>query len=256
MQSSTMALMAAKGEITPMPDAAIFADTQGEPKSVYDWLDYLITLLPYKVHVITYGNLMESELRVRRSSKSGKLYRRSGIPGFVRGHGMLRRQCTADYKVRPIIRYLRKLGEVPRGCKEVRLVQWIGISRDEAHRMKDAPHPWIENRWPLVDMNMTRADCLTWMKERGYPEPPRSACTFCPFHSDKEWVRLKREEPEEFQGAVELERKIHEAAKEDEVAWDLCYLHRKRIPLDQVVFKEEEKQPDLWGNECEGMCGV
>ena len=33
VQSSTMALMATYGEITPMPDAAIFADTQWEPKA-------------------------------------------------------------------------------------------------------------------------------------------------------------------------------------------------------------------------------
>lgn len=45
VQSSTMALMAAKGEITPMPDAAIFADTSAEPQAVYDWLDWLIKQL-------------------------------------------------------------------------------------------------------------------------------------------------------------------------------------------------------------------
>ena len=33
VQSSTMAMMAAAGEITPMPHAAIFADTQAEPAS-------------------------------------------------------------------------------------------------------------------------------------------------------------------------------------------------------------------------------
>ena len=41
VQSSVMALMAAKGEITPMPDCAIFADTGWEPKRVYEWLDWL-----------------------------------------------------------------------------------------------------------------------------------------------------------------------------------------------------------------------
>ncbi len=41
VQSSTMALMAAHGEIEPMPDAAIFADTQNEPQRVYEWLDWL-----------------------------------------------------------------------------------------------------------------------------------------------------------------------------------------------------------------------
>ena len=33
VQSSTMALMAAKGLITPMPDAAIFSDTGWEPNN-------------------------------------------------------------------------------------------------------------------------------------------------------------------------------------------------------------------------------
>ena len=34
VQSSTLALMAAAGEVTPMPTAAIFADTQAEPARV------------------------------------------------------------------------------------------------------------------------------------------------------------------------------------------------------------------------------
>ena len=40
VQSTCLALMAAKGEVTPMPDAAIFADTH-EPKEVYEHLDWL-----------------------------------------------------------------------------------------------------------------------------------------------------------------------------------------------------------------------
>lgn len=38
VQSTTMALMAAHGEIGPMPDCAIFADTGWEPRAVYDHL--------------------------------------------------------------------------------------------------------------------------------------------------------------------------------------------------------------------------
>ena len=42
VQSTTLALMAAHGEIGPMPDCAIFADTGWEPNAVYEhlaWLD-------------------------------------------------------------------------------------------------------------------------------------------------------------------------------------------------------------------------
>ena len=57
VQSSCLALMAAKGEITPMPDFAVFADTQAEPKQVEDWLEYLQCLLPFPVYVVTNGSL-------------------------------------------------------------------------------------------------------------------------------------------------------------------------------------------------------
>ena len=46
VQSSVMALMAAKGELTPMPEAAILTDTQWEPKDVYEHLDWLEKQLP------------------------------------------------------------------------------------------------------------------------------------------------------------------------------------------------------------------
>ena len=38
VQSTTLALMASHGEIGPMPDCAIFADTGWEPQAVYDHL--------------------------------------------------------------------------------------------------------------------------------------------------------------------------------------------------------------------------
>ena len=60
VQSSVMALMAAHGEITPMPDCAIFADTQAEPTRVYEWLSWLETQLPFPVHKVTKGSLRES----------------------------------------------------------------------------------------------------------------------------------------------------------------------------------------------------
>ena len=38
VQSSVMALMAARGELEPKVDGAIFADTGAEPDDVMDWL--------------------------------------------------------------------------------------------------------------------------------------------------------------------------------------------------------------------------
>jgi hypothetical protein len=259
VQSSTLALMAEVGEISPKPDAAIFADTQAEPKSVYRWLDWLESQLSFPVYRVTKGDLAEAGLELRTSKRSGKVYLNTLIPLFLAGEteGILWRKCTRDFKVDVILKKIKELYAGSLGT------QWIGISTDEAHRMKDSPVEWLENRYPLIDLGMSRADCLNWMKDQGYPEPPRSACYFCPYHSDREWVRLKTEEPEEFQKAVEWERRCQVAASENEVLRGIPYLHASRIPLEQVDFgrwrsqaKELKGQENMFGNECEGMCGV
>lgn len=185
VQSSAMALMAAKGELSPMPEAAVFADTQAEPESVYKWLDWLEAQLPFPVHRVGRENVVENALTVRRSKKTGNTYLQSCIPAFTANStgekGTLWRQCTSFWKIEPLQRWAAKF-------KAEGVVMWLGISTDEAHRMKDSQKKWISNRWPLIEAGLSRQDCLRWMQEHGYPEPPRSACVFCPYHSDLEMV--------------------------------------------------------------------
>ena len=261
VQSSTMALMAARGEITPMPDCAIFADTQAEPKHVYEWLDWLETQLPFPVYRVTAGSLRERELTIRVSKKSGKRYRSTAIPAFGRDStgkvGILSRKCTTDHKIRPIIKKLRELAEIKWGQKTVSVEQWIGISWDEMQRMKDARDPWTQHRWPLIQKGMTRLHCLEWMRDRQYPIPPRSACTFCPFHSNKEW-RGVRENAEEWRGVVLFEKEMQEAALRDESMLTVPYLHASGVPIDQADLSDPAKDQKTFDfmDECDGMCGV
>ncbi len=102
VQSSTMALMASKGLITPMPSAAIFADTQAEPRAVYDWLTVLETLLPFPVYRVTQGSLTDTIAAKRPHG----LFRRVDIPAFVSidgtPGGLINRSCTRDFKIIPI----------------------------------------------------------------------------------------------------------------------------------------------------------
>src|SRR3546814_5919853 len=92
-----MALMAAHGEIGPMPDCAIFADTQAEPRAVYEHLDWLENNIPFPVYRVTEGSL-ENQL-LYATKKNGR------PPAFVRNPdgtgGMLNRQCTGDFKIDP-----------------------------------------------------------------------------------------------------------------------------------------------------------
>lgn len=265
VQSSTMALMAAAGEITPMPKAAIFADTQAEPASVYRWLDWLEKQLPFPVHRVTAGSLTEHALSVKKNKKTGAEYYSNMIPAYTANadgsRGIVSRYCTFNHKIAPIEKEIRVIAGIKRGQKTVTVHQWIGISLDEVVRMKDSREPWKIHRWPLVEVGMRRGDCIRWMEIRGFPKPPRSACVYCPFHSNSEWRRLKLEEPEDFSLAVKFERdlqNVHKSISANGKPNGTPYLHNSCIPLDQVDFSTEEErgQLNMFNNECEGMCGV
>lgn len=257
VQSSAMALMAALGTLTPLPEAAIFADTGDEPKSVYVWLDWLEKQLPFPVYRVRHpsGNpLSVASLHVRKSA-GGKYYTKHSPPAFIvdaQGKtGILMRQCTQDFKLEVIRREIQRI----RNKRPV--IQWIGISLDEAHRMKPSRQAYITNTWPLIDQRLTRRQCLSWMEANGFPKPPRSACTFCPYHSNAEWQRLKTDEPEAFQSAVEYEIKLQNTMKQVTNVRGTPFLHRSAISLATVDFLDaHDGQQDLFGNECEGMCGV
>lgn len=258
VQSSTLALMIAAGEV-PMVDAAIFADTQAEDQEVYDWLAWLEKQLPFPVYRVTAGSLTDAALKMH-ATNDGRTYTRSLIPAFTRGgdgsQGKLMRTCTADFKVAPLIKMQRKIGQIRRGQKMPTVTVLIGISVDEAHRMKPSREPWAVHRWPLIDLRMTRADCLAWMTRRGYPTPPRSACVYCPFHSDAEWARLKERRPGAFSAACQFERELQRTKAATDNMRSVPYLHRSMKPLSEVIFDPMKNEPSLFGNECEGMCGV
>ena len=284
VQSTTLALMAAAGEITPMPDCAIFADTGEEPAAVYSHLSQLTERLPFPVHVVRawegYGKpsiksrLGDEILSATRGE--GKAGSHSRPPFFVSNadgsKGIIRRQCTGDYKIDVIQAKERELLGLKRGQRwpsAVSIVQWIGISTDEAARMKPVmqrrkvngemrpvPHPAIEGRWPLIDARMSRWDCMRWLEGHGFEVPPKSACTFCPFHADAEWRRINAD-PVAWARAVEIDRAIRHGLVAKSLEGSL-YLHASLKPLEDADLStaEERGQGNLFTNECEGMCGV
>lgn len=264
VQSSTMALMAAAGEITPMPAAAIFSDTHAEPPAVYSWLNTLEKLFPFPVYRVSAGSLREDQLKLT-TGKNGDRYVRNLVPAFVKNplggaEGMLLRKCTRDYKITPIRRKTRELWEA---AGRPKMIQWIGISTDEASRMKPSDVSYIEHRWPLLeDENlMSRKQCIAWLESRGFPVPSKSACSFCPYRSDGEWVEMKRNDPETFEDAARMEDQWNEilgSETGENRMVGAVRLHRSLLPLRVAEFRGDPsaRQQSMFQNECEGICGV
>lgn len=242
VQSSTLLLMACEGE--EQIDAAIFADTQWEPAAVYEWLTVLegqAQAAGIPVYRVTAGNIREDSL-----SREG---RKASIPAHLintqGGSGMLRRQCTQEYKVRPIQRKLRELGASAR--KPVELV--IGISLDEYQRMRSSAVRYVRHVYPLVDRRLTRGDCVIWLGQHGYPNPAKSACIGCPFHRNAEWRDLRDNRPNEWADAVAFDAAIRSLPRIE----GSVFLHSQRVPLPMADLRSEQDrgQMDLFDG-----CGV
>lgn len=264
-QSTAMIICSALGlHGVPKADCAIFADTGDEVKDTYahfknleKWLDRRIL-----IHTVKQGNLGEELTGQKARAKRGFIV---SIPAFTQGGngangGMLRRQCTSEYKITPIQRKVRELlgfkkGERIAGKKMARAM--IGISVDEAQRMKDSRDSWCVNTYPLVDARINTEDCKKICKEHLGYVPIKSACRFCPYHDNQYWRWLKNERPEEFQKASEVDEGIRDLSKAG--VERPVYIHRSCKPLRDVDFEGMDKHQkffDGFGNDCEGMCGV
>ncbi len=253
VQSSTMALMSKHGEIEA-PDCAIFADTGCEPQGVYAWIDFLKKILPFPVVCVQKGKGLKNALIDSFTQK-----RFASVPFFTespKGVGKLRRQCTREYKIEPITKKIRGLlGLKPGERSKTTITQYIGISTDEAARMKPARERWINTDWPLIDMDMSRNDCINWLQKANYPIPGKSSCTFCPYHNDLLWRDMKLYDPDSWSEAVHIDRLIRNGIRGTK---QKLYLHRSLKPLEEVDFRtlEDMGQLNFFTEECEGICGI
>ena len=256
VQSSVMALMAKHGELGPMPDGAIFSDTGAEPDDVYDWLDWLEDELPFPVYRVMEKRGLTKALE--EAVSDGK--RVASPPLFsmgADGASPIKRVCTSDFKIKPVKKKCRELVGAKPGqrIKDHHIYLWMGISLDEVSRMRECMDSWMTHTFPLIEKRMRRGDCLEWMKRNDYPEPPRSACVYCPYHSNHEWRRLKDYDQNGWDEALRIDKLVRNGLPGSTA--DELYLHRECKPLEEVDLSTDEDRGQLtFLDECEGMCGV
>lgn len=252
VQSSTLLLLACQRRL-PTFDAAIFADTGWEPAAVYRHLErltHLATDAGIEVVRVHKGHIRRDALSSSHRFASMPLYTLS--PDGRRG--MARRQCTSEYKIKPIkAEVRRRLGyphpaRVPAG---VVAEMNIGISVDEVGRARDADVRYMRNAFPLLDLGWRRADCVAFLTAHGWGDTPRSACLGCPYHDDDFWLRLKTDSPAEWADAVAFDAAIrHGSARATAGGHPLrgsFYLHPSRVPLDEVVLRPRTRAADRPG---------
>lgn len=222
----------------PTPDLAIMADTGRERSATWRYLEQHAAPL-----------MEELGITFRAASHdlaSDDLYASNGdllMPVFTTT-GKMRTFCSDRWKKQVVRRALRQLGYGP----DKPIVEWLGMSLDEIHRMRQSDVQWIETRYPLVfDVPLRRIECQTIIERAGLPLPSKSACWGCPHLQDDEWLEIKEHDPSDFAKAIELDNELRENDDRGGV-----WLHKSRQPLGEVDFVPSNQDAPLL--ECAASC--
>lgn len=224
-QSAALAVLVVTGRL-PLPERIVMADTGREASETWEYLSTVIQ--PYLAQVSR-----EVEIAIHALA-TVDLYAGNGdllIPAYTQS-GALRGFCSNEWKKRVVERWMRQQGYGPKQPVTV----WLGISTNEADRMKDSGTSWVSNHYPLIyDVRMTRAECVAIVERAGLPTPPRSSCWMCPYRSNREWARLKEHYPADWRQAVKLDAAIRQRDERGGV-----YLHRDRVSLEDAELTERK----------------
>lgn len=239
VQTTALAILNATGKVQPCASHAVFADTGAELDGTYRNINVMSAWLkPHGLElVIVEHPEMPLEQWLREKSTAIPIRYRDGIGT---------RQCTNNWKIEPVQRWLREQGA------EAANVQ-LGISMDEYHRMKPSRTNWVTNRFPLIDMGLSRQDCLNIIREHGLPVPPPSACYFCPYHRTSTWQHLAVFEPDLFERSADLEEMLNERDTNKDV-----FLSSRLRPLRKAFSRHQLPLPgmDAPDDGCGGYCHV
>lgn len=166
-------------------DLILFADTGGEKPHTY------AHVLDMSEWLVDHG--MPAIVTVKKETETleSDCLKRKALPSVAYGF----KSCSDHFKLRPQRNYLKARGIVP-------TVKLIGFDAGEPHRVKDIPG----NRYPLIEWDWGREECVAAIDRAGLQQPGKSACFFCPSSTKKEIYELRRRYPYLAERSVAMEK--------------------------------------------------
>ena len=230
VQSTTLYFMSSTGFL-PRADYAIFADPGAESKDTYNYIKYVLSWQKKNnaIPIIWCGKKSIYRDLISGTNSTGQRF--ASIPAFTlnddNSQGMLRRQCTDEYKIIEVHKAIRNIYGLKPRKRMPETEIWIGITTDEIQRMKFPYSKWEIRSYPFCGYTTTkdqhtkikdgikfnRRDCIKWLGDNKFKIPPKSACIFCPFQSDARWLDMKRNSPKEWARSVKLDKTIRNSSK-------------------------------------------
>jgi hypothetical protein len=187
-----------------VPDLILFADTGAERPETYAHVRQIsaITQLWWGLEIGTVRSTFKGE----PEAIDDECLRLSTLPSLAFG----RKACSMKHKIKPQHRHLQQWMK-SRGISTV--TKAVGYDSNEAHRAVHKTQEiiaagMIELMWfPLIEWQWSRADCAREVAAAGLPVPGKSACYMCPASKRSEVLALRKDHPELFAKALEIERR-------------------------------------------------
>ena len=243
MQSTALALMSCENAIhgkpvhpqVPIYDDVVFCDLGFEPPWVKDQMEFTKRACESAgIHF----KIIDAPLYQDFMKNFGER-RTISIPWWtLRDDGrksIMPRNCTIDYKVQLISKYVRwellgyRKGQRLRPEDVKAHEMHMGFSYEEKHRCKESPNRMFVNRFPLVDMKLVRADNYAYIRDVWGLETKASACSFCPYHKNYFFQHMKNF-PEDYQKLIEMDELLRDKNPKPPMDSDL-FISRSRKRL-------------------------
>ena len=239
-----------------IPDLILFADTGAEPPRIYKQVEIVFNRLRdsgFTCEVVKAGgSILDEPVNGRGGLSTIPFYARHKGKNEV---GMLRRQCTNEFKIQPIHKRIREyLGVKPRHRVKGNHVLWLGISTEEIRRATQPKESWLTAEFPLIELRMDRTRAAIKAYEVFGFAPEKSSCFMCPFTHPQEWMRRKEEDPELFKLATDFDSSL----SEKKAGWggvnSPVYIHPSGERLIDCVPSQPRLFPSNFQKDCGGYC--
>lgn len=274
-QSSHLLEAHLRGETSTKYDFIVFADTGAEPEFIHEqvrwWQNRQKEYGDHTPFIITHHNTMEGGLEEMLFRYLQTDYQRFQMPLFCnqideetgeeKPGGILRRQCTVDFKIVPVKQSVRKLVMQEHGLKpnqrmpkDVAFIIDIGFSYDEIKRINTYQSPqykYMYLSYPLVEKGLSTEDSIRFLEENQFPMK-RSRCYLCPFNCDNkdigmDWGEIIRDEGLSFLKACYFDEELRRVqAGGDKNLHSIPYFHYKRIPLKDAYPEDFKRLTALY----------
>lgn len=262
MQSTALALMSCenkrdgiKYKEVPIYDAILFCDLGHEPEWVYKQVDfikekceavgipfYVLDTHLYQDYIDNFGKKRVVSIPFWSIDENGK-------------KGKMMRNCTLDYKINVMAKFVRqnllgyKKGQRTKQEDLKAHEMHLGFSSEESRRCKDNPHKMFVNKFPLVEMGLTRADNYKYILEVWGLETKASACNICPFHSNYFFKYLKENHEKDYQDVVKFDELLEEQQPNTKIKSKL-YISKSRKRIADLDREEcNDKETFLYRNQ-------